>query len=442
MKKLYIHLAVVSILALILIVFWKWGSELKIRKTKTEQESAVITTENQREEEADISFESKLPEEKKEEISSKSKPSDEKEEPEDRVKEAVSVTQLSAKREARNRIHISFQTLQDIEVDKYYLLRKEVTAGEEDNWVVRQEIRGDIEDSVCTVIDVLESDSLKQYRYRIDVKPKDTQLYEGHPGNEVLISNALVCIDPGHYEGRNKIKEEPSYGYAEGDYTIKIGLALQEILKNRYGIDSYLTRSGASITLGDYTDAELDRGNVRLRGEYAGQQDSDLFISLHTNANNDNANGYPTCLQPVSINKTVVLINLIACEREEIVQIGNSIGVNVSQINYDKGISVINDFELGEVNQIKEWTAAYNDSLNTPGSLRCRTGEEGDYYGVLKGSSTVGVPGIIVEHGMHTVAELRKEAMTSNLYQLWAEADAYGIAYGFGFENDIQMREN
>lgn len=39
---------------------------------------------------------------------------------------------------------------------------------------------------------------------------------------------------------------------------------------------------------------------------------------------------------------------------------------------------------------------------------------------------------MIIEHGFHTVEEVRKLAMEGNLAKQWAKADAEGIAKGFG----------
>ena len=55
---------------------------------------------------------------------------------------------------------------------------------------------------------------------------------------------------------------------------------------------------------------------------------------------------------------------------------------------------------------------------------------------MLRGASKVKVPGMIIEHGFHTVEEVRRLAMEEDLTQKWAEADAYGIAKGFGLVND------
>ena len=310
----------------------------------------------------------------------------------------------------------------------------------ESQWTVCQEIPGEIKEELFCLTDAADGDGYVQYKYRVDVKPADEDMYEGIPGTEVLASNVLICIDPGHFVGKNQAVGDDSFGYAEGDFTLRIGLALRDILKEKYGIDSVMTRDTPSIILAGYTDGVLDGGHFSMRGAYAGEMGCDLFLSLHTNANQDNVNGHPTWQQPIGITKTIILANQLACGNEDMIRVGNGIGTNVSVINFELGISGNKGFDLGIVNEVREWSDAYNDSLDTAGSIRCRLGSNGDYYGVLKGAANAGVPGMIVEHGMHTVPEFRKQAMESDLYKQLAEADAYGIAYGFGFVSEIQMR--
>ena len=239
----------------------------------------------------------------------------------------------------------------------------------------------------------------------------------------------VVCIDAGHYKGRNVLSGKNMYGYDEGIVTLKIALQLKEELK-KYGIDSYLTRETDDITIRGYKNVKLDSGHISLRGEYA--KKADLFVSLHTNANNNNANGYPTCSQPVEINKAIVLINKVACNSNKYVKLANEVGKAVTLANYEAGVSCTKKFTSVKKGKVKKWTDSYNDSLNKRGTVCYRFGSNGDYYGVLKGASNVKVPGMIIEHGFHTVEEVRRLAMEEDLAQKWAEADAYGIAKGFG----------
>lgn len=279
--------------------------------------------------------------------------------------------------------------------------------------------------------DVLTTSEPVQYEYRIDLKAADGTLYTGTEESTVLASNVLICIDPGHFKGTTTVSGENMYGYQEGIFTLQVGLALREELA-KYGIASYLTRETDSITIGNYTNSTLDSKHLSLRGEYAAG--SSLFLSIHTNANNDNVNGCDTWQQPLEINKTLVIVNQIASRSEQVVAIANEIGATVTTTSYRLGLSFTDQFERVDLNSLKLWTSDFNDSIDVKGTVCYRWGTNGDYYGVLRGAANVGVPGIIIEHGYHTVEEVRRQAMTEDLSIEWAKADAYGIAKGLGFE--------
>lgn len=78
----------------------------------------------------------------------------------------------------------------------------------------------------------------------------------GNSGSELRVPNRkiTVCIDPGHYHGASYLTGENLYDYEEAYATLKIGQELSRILKEDYGIESYLTRTGDSISLNGYTD--------------------------------------------------------------------------------------------------------------------------------------------------------------------------------------------
>ena len=241
-----------------------------------------------------------------------------------------------------------------------------------------------------------------------------------------------ICIDPGHYAGINCSPEPESWGYCEGDFNLRVALALQRILAERYGIESCLTRTGGSISIGGYTDRELDGSHLSLRGRYAEEMGCDLFISLHTNGNQDDVNDSPTWLQPLSITKTVVIVNLPCRDSERWLGVANAIGAQVTAVNNRLEIADGRAFVPVTADTVPEWTDEWNDSATLPGSVFCRLRDGEDYYSVLHGAAEVGVPGMIVEHGFHTVAEMRRLAATGDLAELWAEADAAGIAAGLG----------
>lgn len=246
---------------------------------------------------------------------------------------------------------------------------------------------------------------------------------------DITPDTPLICIDPGHYKDSSTLEGTDLYGYGEGIFTIKLAKLLVDELK-RYGIRSYLTREGDSITLGGYTDEALDKGHISLRGEYA--RGADLFISLHTNGNAEGSNGRQQNDQPLSLNKSFVILNQAALNSDIAVNAANTIGLTLTEANHKRGLSWTDVFHPVEKSTITMWESGYNDGIFNYGSVFQRKGSRGDYYGVLRGSSNVNVPGMIVEHGYHTIPEVRRQAMLEDLAEDWARADAYGIAVGFG----------
>ena len=115
------------------------------------------------------------------------------------------------------------------------------------------------------------------------------------------------------------------------------------------------------------------------------------------------------------------------------INMANKLGENLTKVSFDEGLSKSKSFDSVKKGSIGEWTVAKNDSITTNGSVYYRLGENGDYYGVLRGANAAGVFGMIVEHGFHSVPEVRKKAMQSDLINKWASADAKAIAEGFGF---------
>lgn len=352
-------------------------------------------------------------------------------------KQPIAVEEIETQRLSPEKIQISWKSTVDAAVDKYIVKKRPVFNNEPaGDWETVAVAESGLEE--YAIEDTLTSSAPVQYEYRVDVEVTDDSIYEPTEGKSVLGSNVMICIDPGHYAGKNSFSDGDSCEYAEGDFTLILAMQLRDILKETYGIDSYMTRESGTISLGGYTNLTLDREHIALRGEYAAEQQSNLFVSIHTNANNNNANGYETWEQPIAINKALVFVNLTGKESETTLQICNAVGVNLSKVNYELGLSTIEDFRtINDVSDILEWTSAYNDGLNEVGTVVCRMNGNADYYGVLRGAASVGIPGIIVEHGMHTIPEVR-EAAQNGLAEYWAKADAYGIAYGFGFvENPV-----
>lgn len=354
---------------------------------------------------------------------------------------------ITAKRISSTEISILWNSISGsefAECEQYRIMRRGMSANiASDDWEEIGLVRADqtlqkstgygiIEKYAYSFTDVLPSSEPVQYAYRVDGKTADGTLYVGTGESTVVASNVLICVDPGHYKGASIVpSDETMYGYEEGIFTLRVGLALREELA-KHGINSYLTRETDSITIDNYTNAALDKGKISLRGMYAAG--SNLFISLHTNANGDNANGCDTWQQPLDINKTLIILNQTASNREPIIAVANEIGAAVTTTSCRLGLSVTDQFERVAAGSLLVWTGDYNDSVDVKGTVCYRLGDNGDYYGVLRGAASVNVPGMIIEHGFHTVEEMRRQAMTGNLANEWARADADGIAKGFGFQ--------
>ena len=332
------------------------------------------------------------------------------------------VTTLSFEKAASDAIRLTWEEPEG--AARVAVMRRAAVGGE---W----ETRAALDAGACVYTDMLSDTAPQQYLYRIDLLSAagDTLAQ----GAVIPASNISVCLDPGHYLNASVLTGDDLYGYGEGLVMLRLGLELRTVLRESYGISAVMTRETDSITIDGYTDGELDNQHLSLRGSFAAGQD--LFLSLHSNANLDNANGYPTCNQPLGINKTLVFVNRVALGSERYMRLANAIGSRVTAVNAAAGLTTTGDaFTPGDADALIPWDDPFNDSLDTPGTVCYRDGENHeDYYGVLRGAASVGVPGLIVEHGFHTVAEVRKAAMEGDLVRRWAEADAAGIAEGFGF---------
>ena len=353
---------------------------------------------------------------------------------ENEEKEPVIVTEVTAKAISRTDIKLNWKSDVDNKVKNYLIMRKEVVA-EDAEWIQIGTVENNSGEEILAYEDKLNSDKPIQYEYRIDVEVSDANKYEAILSEEILTSNIILCIDPGHFAGRNTVTAD-GVDYCEGDFTLEIGKELKSILEKQYGVTVRMTRDTGTITIGDYTDGDLDYHNISLRGESA--NGCNMFISLHTNANEENANGYGTDSQPIDINKPFVIVNAIGIQDETTMKIANMVGKNLVQASYELGIAKEDKFEQAE-GELKEWNNEWNDSLEQKSSVCKRTENGEDYYGVLRGATAVDVPGMIIEHGHHTVVETRKAAQAGTLKEAWAQADAKGIVEGLGLKNKEEI---
>lgn len=260
--------------------------------------------------------------------------------------EKVSISGLSVQREDASHIRIRWEDNLDSLVTRYMVQRYDNCENDQHIWITVGEVgvKSHTSGKFHEYLDTLDSTEPQQYVYRVVPKVRDSNTYDVAEEQEVLCSNWKICIDPGHYEGKNEVPGDDSYGYVEGDFTLQIATELKERLEKDYGIEVSMTRDSGNILIGGYTDDSLDSSHISLRGEYAAEQGCSLFVSIHTNANGDNANGTGTFQQPIAIDKPIVIANDRMLSSGVLREVCNQVGQNLAEVSYGLGISSHRDF--------------------------------------------------------------------------------------------------
>lgn len=200
-----------------------------------------------------------------------------------------------------------------------------------------------------------------------------------------------IMLDPGHAGGVFNASPVVS-GYYESAQMWLLTQKLKSALED-YGFEVGLTR----YSIND--DPELTERGRRAKGY-------DLFISMHSNAAaNENANA-PWLIHYRSDSRTYL--------DEKSLEMARVLGPVVSEVMgvtepfyYTKGV----DFD-------RDGNGYFDD----------------EYYGVLFGAKSVGVPGIIIEHSFHTNRRAAEWLLKEENLDKLAEAEALAIAQYYGME--------
>lgn len=191
-----------------------------------------------------------------------------------------------------------------------------------------------------------------------------------------------ICIDAGHYGKYNRSPGVRSY--YESERMWKLHLLQKKYLEN-YGFEVILTR----------TDQSKDKA-LSARGRMS--SGCVLFISDHSNAVGSYVNenvDYPVVYVPLDGSGTAIGKKLAACIEE----------VMCTKQN---------------------------------GRIASRRGNNGEYYGVIRGAVSVGTPGLILEHSFHTNSRSAEWLMSDANLDKLAKAEADVIAEHFG----VKMENN
>lgn len=199
-----------------------------------------------------------------------------------------------------------------------------------------------------------------------------------------------ICLDAGHYGKYNR--SPANAGYYESDMAWKLHILLKAELE-RYGIEVITTRSKQA------SDRDLTARGKAAKG-------CDLFLSLHSNAAGSNMQS--------STDRCEVIYPISGKKKDLATKLADTIK---STMGLSKGSKVYS-----------------------------RKGSSGDYYGVIRGATSVGVPGMILEHSFHdykkgNLCPATWMLSSENLKKL-AKAEADTIARYFGVSKKTSTSSN
>lgn len=215
------------------------------------------------------------------------------------------------------------------------------------------------------------------------------------PTVSAAASNIVVTVDAGH--GGSEPGATRTYNgktVSEKNLNLTIANALQSELSTYRGVTVYMTRSG-DATL------SLDR-----RVDIAASHDSDLLISVHNNSRGD-AQSY-TSGSSVLVSSGQYYKDLANCTQS----MGKTI---LSQLNKNPGTT-----NRGLLKRLSS-SATYPN------------GSRADYYGLIRYSTTQGIPAMIVEHAfLDNTTDYNKFLSSSKALKKLGKADATAIAKYYG----------
>jgi len=196
-------------------------------------------------------------------------------------------------------------------------------------------------------------------------------------GKEREDKNMRICLDAGHY---GKYNQSPvNSQYYESDMVWKLHLMLKKYLET-YGFEVITTRPEQAA------DRELYSRGAASRG-------CNLFLSIHSNAAEKAAVDYPVSYCAINGSADQIGLRLSKCVQ-----------------------SIM--------------------GTNQEARIEHRTGSHGDYYGVVRGATAVGTPGLILEHSFHTNPQATAWLLNDKNLDMLARVEAETIAQYYGLKKE------
>lgn len=189
-----------------------------------------------------------------------------------------------------------------------------------------------------------------------------------------------ICIDAGHFAKYNwNPATTPTYW--ESLMAWDLHLMLKEELEKYDGVEVVITRQDETKDLAVYKRGQAARG-------------CDLFISLHSNAGTKPYNE--------TVDRAVVIYP-----------------ISEKELDLARALAQC----ITETMELKDNWQTY---------LRWNSSKNADYYGVIRGAASVGVPGLILEHSFHTNNTSAIWLMDKDNLRKLAVAEAKVIAARYG----------
>ncbi len=187
--------------------------------------------------------------------------------------------------------------------------------------------------------------------------------------------NMRICLDAGHY---GKYNQSPcNKTYYESDMVWKLHMIQKKYLEE-YGVEVILTRTSQE------TDRKLyERGSASIG--------CDLFISNHSNAADKESVDYPVSYCAID---------------------GRADGIGIALAKCVERVM----------------------GTNQKSRIEHRSGSHGDYYGVIRGATAVGTPGLILEHSFHTNSAATDWLLDDNNIDRLAKSEVETIAEFYGLK--------
>ena len=216
-------------------------------------------------------------------------------------------------------------------------------------------------------------------------------------------SSLVIALDPGH--GGYDSGAVGVNGVHEADLTWKIANYCRDELVNEYGAKVVLTRG------------QNENPSLKERAQRAADAGAGVLVSIHLNSSGSGA----------AYGSEIYVPNNYGYDTET-----HSVGVDLAEKIIDQ-LAALGLHNRGV--KTRDYNTGNIYDANADGS------NSKDYYGIIRESRALGIPGIIVEHAfIDNVSDYNNYLSSDAKLKALGVADATGIAQQFGLSKSLEER--